>query len=885
MERRIRVHYITQPGQKVVLLERNSEGEEIVRATVSDSQGYNVYSDNGSQLITYRWGIMYDDNVQNIERERHDRVVTAVKSDLLVTDEWRSTQSYPDVLKSEAFAQAVFHQSKSVKKLPIPKPGTIVIRLQEPRIGADQAFCIVSKQIINWSTDKAMVMQQYEHNCWQLEIPVTPLFHELEFKFGIWDTANKCFVEFEQGENRVLSWSTEVDNIYVYNSYNYSSPWRAAGVAVPVFSLRTSKSRGCGEFLDLKALADWCKSSGLKVIQLLPINDTTATFLWRDSYPYNSISCQALHPSYISVDTVYSYYGEKMNSLDRETGLFINDLTLLDYNRVREWKDKTLRAVFDKKFDEIISETEFQKYLKDNAWWVRDYALFAALRNEFETSNFRKWGEYSAYDKKIVDAAFMPESDRYKAVMYRVFLQYHLEKQIREAIDYVHSLDIALKGDLPIGINPNSVEAWVSPELFDFHLQAGAPPDFFSRDGQNWGFPIYNWDKMAEDGYKWWQQRFGRMQQFFDAFRIDHILGFFRIWAIPFPFKSGLMGMFAPALPFSKYELEQRGFYADPEVLSRPIVSDSYLRSQLAEESDKAIADMFERLNGGLYRLKDEYFDPNVINKWLDQKVVRPSERERIRQGFNNILHEVLFVSRKEGEWQPRIMLTETARFSMLSESDQRALRSIHDYFFYERHNDFWRTNAIEHLEALLSHCNMLVCGEDLGMIPASVPEVMRRMQILALEIQRMPKLNWERYGNPAMYDYMTVCATSSHDISSIRGWWEENKEESQWFYSNVLGRQGVVPHVATEDIVRQIVGNHLNSPSILCINPLQDYAGMIDQMPHLLPHEEKINDPANPNHEWKYRILFAIDKLSENTPQLEELVRGMVVASGRVVD
>ncbi len=885
MTRRIRVHYITQPGQKVVLLERDANGEVIIRETEADSQGNNVYTDNGDTTIVYRWGVKLNDNVQDIERERHDRVIPSVMSDVLVTDEWRATTSFPDVLKSEAFANAVFHQNENIKAAPSPKAGTIVIRLQEPRIATNQAFCIVSKQIINWNTEKAMVMQEYEHNCWQIELPVTPLFHELEFKFGIWDTENNCFVEFEQGENRQLSWSHEVDNIYVYNTYNYSSPWRAAGVAVPVFSLRTSKSRGCGEFLDLKALADWCKSSGLKVIQLLPINDTTATFQWRDSYPYNSISCQALHPSYISVDAVYSYYGERMSSIDKETGLFINDLTLLDYNRVREWKDKCLRVVFDKKFDEIVADKEFQSYLKNNAWWVRDYALFATLRNEFETPDFRKWGEFSQYNHKFIEEAFKPKNERYHAVMYRVFLQFHLEKQIKEAIEYVHSLDIALKGDLPIGINPNSVEAWVSPEYFDFHLQAGAPPDFFSRDGQNWGFPIYNWERMSQDGYKWWQQRFGRMQQFFDAFRIDHILGFFRIWAIPFPFKSGLMGMFAPAMPFSKYELEQRGFFADPEILSRPIVTEEYLRSQIAEESDKAIADMFERISGGVYRLKPEYFDPNVINKWLDEKVVRASERERIRQGFNNILHEVLFVSTKDGEYHPRIMLTETARFSMLSESDQNALRGIHDYFFYERHNDFWRSNAIEHLEALLSHCKMLVCGEDLGMIPASVPEVMRRMQILALEIQRMPKLNWERYGNPARYDYMTVCATSSHDISSIRGWWEENLDETQWFYSNILHQGGVAPRVATQEMVRMVVNNHLNSPSMLCINPLQDYAGMIDNMPHLLPHEERINDPANANHLWRYRIPFAIDKLEERTPQLQELVRSMVVASGRVVD
>lgn len=884
MTRRIRVHYNTQPGQKIVLLKRDTKGNTVVCETESESTGYHTYTDKGTSTIVYRWGLMNGDNASDIERERHDRMMPGKRSDFLVTDIWRSPLMFSEALKSEAFSSAVFHQNEGLEEMPAPKAGTISIVLHEPRIGANQAFCVVSKQLINWASDKAMVMTEYAGNNWRLDIPVTPLFHELEFKFGIWDKENGYFLEYEQGENRELSWSADVDNVYTFNEYNYATAWRSAGVAVPVFSLRTSKSRGCGEFLDLKALADWCKASGLKVIQLLPINDTTATFQWRDSYPYNSISCQALHPSYVSVDTVYSYYGARMNSIERETGLFINDLNQLDYIRVRQWKDKNLRAVFEEKFDEVVSDKAFQAYLKDNAWWVKDYALFAALRNEFETPNFRQWGDMSKYKSSYVDAAFKPGSERYHEVMYRVFIQYHLEVQIKEAIDYVHSLDIALKGDLPIGINPNSVEAWVSPEYFDFHLQAGAPPDFFSRDGQNWGFPIYNWEKMSEDGYKWWQQRFGRMQQFFDAFRIDHILGFFRIWSIPFPFKSGLMGMFAPALPFSKFELEQRGFSADPEILSHPIITKDFLFQQVAEVAGKAEKALFDEVQGGLLRLKDEYFDPNAIDKWLDLEVM-PAVRERIRQGFHNILHEVLFVYTKKGEWHPRIMLTETARFGMLSESDQNALRGIHDFFFYDRHNEFWRSNAIEHLEALLLHCKMLVCGEDLGMIPASVPEVMKRMQILALEIQRMPKLNWERYGNPAAYDYMTVCATSSHDISSIRGWWEENPTESQWFYNNVLHHEGVAPHVATQDIVRQIVANHLQSPSMLCINPIQDYAGMIDQMPHLLPHEERINDPANANQMWRYRIPFAIDKLAERTPQLQELVRSMVAAAGRMVD
>ncbi len=879
MSRDFSIHYNTSPSEHLIIEIKTSIMGDVERHQMKNTNGEHIYIDKSSNEIWYRYCVVRDDGEIS---ERHFRHLSAI-SDIAIIDTWRSPEMHAEALKAEAFASAVFSPDAGSPDISEPKKGNIVIRLTDPRIGKDEAFCIVMKQFISWDVQRAYLMNRHKNFTWQYELPNDRLLKELEFKFGIWDTRNNCFKRYEEGENHIIKvGETTRTTLINYDSFYYEKDWRAAGVAVPVFALRTRTSRGCGEFADIAALSDWCVAAGLKVIQLLPINDTTSNNNFKDSYPYNAISVMALHPNYISVQRVYEYYGERIGALDRETAIFINNMNMVDYDRTRDWKKQTLRKLFNSKFDVIVADEEFKRYVENNKWWLHNYAAFAYLRDKYRTSNFRQWGEYAEYNKNIIDALFDVNADSYSDVMFSTFVQYHLEKQLSEAIKHCHDNGIAVKGDLPIGINPNSVEAWVEPDLFDFSLQAGAPPDFFSRDGQNWGFPIYNWGKMAKNGYKWWERRMGRMQQFFDVFRIDHILGFFRIWAIPHPFKSGLMGVFSPALPLSAEEIKRRGFAQNLRNFTHPVVSREFINEQLGEYAPAMIAEMFEPCDN-LLRLRDEYSNPAKAYEWIENHVVRAMARDRIRYGFDNILHEVLFVSIKRGEYHPRIMLTQTDRFSMLTESEQNALRAMHDDFFFHRHNEFWKQQAIQNLDGMLRKCKMLVCGEDLGMIPASVPIVMKRMQILSLELQRMPKLNWERYGDCSKYDYMSVCATSSHDISSIRGWWEENAQETQWYYNNILHREGQAPIYASGEIVSDIIALHMKAPSVLCINPIQDYAGTVDHMPHLLPYEERINEPSNPNNYWRYRIPFCIDEAVEKYPLMHQNVRRLVKESGRL--
>ena len=390
---------------------------------------------------------------------------------------------------------------------------------------------------------------------------------------------------------------------------------------------------------------------------------------------------------------------------------------------------------------------------------------------------------------------------------YHCFVQYHLDKQLKEVCAYAHAKGVVFKGDLPIGISRTSVDAWCHPDLFNMDSQCGAPPDAFAVDGQNWGFPTYNWDKMAEDDYAWWKSRLGKMAEYFDAFRIDHILGFFRIWEIPVPEKSGLMGHFSPALPYTADEIRAKGL-------------------------------PFE----GIF-LEDPH---------------------------------------RKGYWHPRISAQFTEAYAKLNDWQKQVYNDLYNDFFYRRHNDFWKRQAMRKLPELLGATGMLACGEDLGMIPACVPEVMDAQKILSLEIQRMPKDPSQTFAIPSQYPYMSVCTTSTHDMSPLRAWWEEeDRTLIQRYYNEVLGREGEAPKECAPEICEQIIAQHLASPAMFTILPLQDWLGMSAELRYKDPSEERINVPAICPYYWRYRMHLTLEDLLSHT-DFTAKVKAMVEASGR---
>ncbi len=649
--------------------------------------------------------------------------------------------------------------------------------------------------------------------------------------------------------------------------------WKAAGTAIPVFSLRTRTSFGVGEFNDLKTLADWASMTGQKIIQLLPVNDTTMTGTWTDSYPYSANSSFALHPQFIHLPAAGAEEDDEYLRLKNE----LETLPEMDYERVNDAKRKILRKIFVAKGRKVLASAGYRRFVKENAEWLLPYAAFCTLRDEFGTADFSRWKrgdaeDFSKYDKdKVGEYAAAHKKD----IDYHCFVQYNLHVQLLEARDYAHSKGVVFKGDLPIGISRTSADAWVNRSLFHIDSQAGAPPDAFSTEGQNWGFPTYDWEMMSRDGYSWWKSRLRKMSEYFDAFRIDHILGFFRIWEIPMDAVHGLLGHFSPALPYSAEELSAFGFDMTSGRYSEPYIDD-YLWDgvfgRLAGDARrKCLADG---------RLKAAY---STQRKVLAKFPGQDEDSNVMRDGLMHIIDNVLFVPdpRRKGYWHPRIAAQYTYSYGLLDEYRRRAFDRLYDDFFYHRHNSFWKESAMKKLPELLSATGMLACGEDLGMIPDCVPEVMKEYQILSLEIQRMPKNPSETFADPAHYPYYSVCATSTHDMNPLRAWWEEDRAVTAKFWHEVLGGQGDAPWYCEPWICRRILEAHLASPAMLAVIPLQDWLSVDGAIRLENPAGERINVPSIPQYYWRYRMHLTLEDLMSRDG-FNAAVREMIAASGR---
>jgi 4-alpha-glucanotransferase len=366
------------------------------------------------------------------------------------------------------------------------------------------------------------------------------------------------------------------------------------------------------------------------------------------------------------------------------------------------------------------------------------------------------------------------------------------------------------------------------------------------------------------------------MSEYFDAYRIDHILGFFRIWEIPFNAVHGLLGHFNPALPFSPEELQGYGFRFDASWQTVP-----YIREDFLDEIFGAYTgEVKERF---LVHKGDGRWDLNVLVD-TQRKIVgyfsgaSDDMSILIRDGLMRLIDDVLFLEDPDrpGYYHPRISAQHTHVYHSLDEDQKSCFNRLYDDFYYHRHDVFWKDEALRKLPALISSTDMLVCGEDLGMIPHCVPEVMERLQILSLEIQRMPKESWRKFGDTWAYPYRSVCTTSTHDMSGIRVWWEEDRARTQRFFNEILGEQGEAPSFCEPWICEKIVELNLFSPSMLAILPLQDWLSIDGRLRRENPQEERINIPAHSRHYWRYRMHLSIEQLLEEgvfNTRLRELI------------
>ncbi len=662
-----------------------------------------------------------------------------------------------------------------------------------------------------WDVGKAVAMHYVDSDTWSVEIDVGP---DLEYKYFVNDNG---YIRWEFGPNRKASdKASEYHDGFRHDQFTCilsqsklfkaishcserhnaeSGRWKVAGLAVPLFSLRSAGSFGIGEISDLKPLADWCCECCFKIIQLLPVNDTTAWRNWGDSYPYNAISAFAINPIYLDI-TKLGLINSKTISAQRKK---LNDMGTVDYPEVLRLKWQYFENAYSKNHEIIENTLEYINFIDQNKDWLDSYVAFCTLRDRYNTPDFSKWGEYAVYDKKKIKK-FLSDNKSETGIHY--FLQYHARSQMDEAIVYAHSKGIAIKGDIAIGVSPYSAEAWSLPYLFDSTMSAGAPPDAFSCDGQVWGFPTYRWDVMSKDNYSWWQKRLKNMSRHFDAYRIDHILGFFRIWEVPLCEKSGLMGHFRPALPLSEKEIEQYGFHFDKG----------------KHVSKKSPETLF-------------VVDPFIKNRY-----------------------------------HPRIALQKTKIYEELDGGQKEAINRLYDDFFYHRHTCFWKDEALRKLPALLNSSSMTACGEDLGMIPDGVGEVMRQLGILSLEVQRMPKTLGKDTVEPEEAAYCSVYTTGTHDMPTLRGW---------------LGNGCKGYESDSDQKISKIVSEALKSNAALVILPVQDFLDTDISMQSPDPADDFINDPSNAQNKWRYRMRFGLEELLNNK-SLNSSLRKMIKEANR---
>lgn len=785
------VHYRTEWGEQLSLVladgtrvEMSCAGEEwravlnVPKRTKQLCYSFEVLSDGAT--VRSEWGAT------------RCVALSGVTDSLTIEDAWSDRPSnrafYTSLFTDTVFAHAV-------EPMPALGASGLRIEVEAPTLARGERLALLGNvpSLGAWGTEHVCPMCHIGESRWAVVLDCSEM---AEYKFVVTDAVTGEVVRWEDGENRRLmpvKGATIVRGLRLRDAIH----WRGAGVAVPMFSLRSESSFGVGDFADLHLLADWCHKCGGNIIQILPINDTTMTGTWKDSYPYNANSTIALHPLYIRLESVARLRKKADRERFERLAKELNALPAVDYERVLAAKFEYLRIAFAEQGAKCLSGREYKEFVAKNEGWLTPYAVYSVLRDKYKTPNFNKWGKYAVYSAK--ECAKLAEKYAEQVDFYR-FVQFHLDRQLHAAIEYGHSLGVALKGDIPIGVSPISVDAWVSPELFVMTSSAGAPPDDFSVTGQNWGFPIYNWDEMAKDGYAWWKTRFRKMAEYFDAYRIDHILGFFRIWEVPLDAVNALLGEFNPSLPFTADEIRWRGFDFDP---SRDVAKD--------------------------------YASDNVL--WLEYR-------------------------HKPGHYYPRITPFDTERFASLSDGQKHAFAEIHNEFYYRRHNDFWKDIADSRLSMLVETTRMLTCGEDLGMIPDCVPEVMQRQQILSLEIERMSKDTGVEFGDVMHYPYMAVCTTSTHDMNPVRAWWRENRETTQHYYNNVMQWWGDAPEDATPEVCREIVNRHLASPAMLTILPLQDWLSINGAIRYADPEAERINVPANPTHYWRYRMHLTLEDL-----------------------
>lgn len=884
------IEYKAMFGEQIVVNIQTEEGELKLPLETTDGERWvcDWCVESPEKSYTYYYSVEREGRAVKTEwlMIKHQLDVNAKKAAVYTLyDHWKAMPE-DAFLYSSAFTDCINHQAPQEMK---PETGSKIVRLvvRAPQLRDGERLGVLGadKALGAWDVQKILPMTQHAYNEWVADIDATHLEgSHLEFKFVafrnaknnlLWETSMNRTVDLpEMKAGELVSYELDQAFFALYNR-------KLAGTQVPVFSLRTRKSAGIGDFGDLKTMIDFVASTGQKVLQLLPINDTTITHTWTDSYPYSCISVFAIHPQYADLHALPELKDAKARAEAEKTRAELNALDKIDYEKVNDFKINYLRQIFNQEGEKMMKTAEYKAFFQASELWLVPYAQYSYLRDKNGTADFNQWPDHQVWDEAERKVLADPKTAAYKNVAFFYFVQFVLDRQMQEAHEHAKAKGVILKGDIPIGVNRNGCDVWTEPKYFNLNGQAGAPPDDFSANGQNWGFPTYNWFEMLKDGCQWWNRRFQNMARYFDAYRIDHVLGFFRIWEIPVHSVHGLLGQFAPALAMSREEIESYGLHFQEDRFTRPFITDWVLDRVFHERAGEVKEKYLDRLDDERYQMKSEVDTQRKVEALFADAT---DEKELwLRDGLYALISDVLFVRdhTNPGVFHPRISAQLDFIYESLYDNDKAAFNRLYNDYFYRRNNQFWYQEAMKKLPKLVQATRMLVCAEDLGMVPDCVPWVMDELKILSLELQSMPKDPSVKFGHLSRNPYRSVCTISSHDMPTLRMWWDENIQRTQEYYNTMLYRQGSAPHPLPGWLASDIISRHLTSPSMLCILSIQDWLATDEALRLPDADAERINIPATPKHYWRYRMHLNIEDLAADKRFVQNITE-MISQSGR---
>ncbi|MBN2619090.1 MAG: 4-alpha-glucanotransferase [Spirochaetales bacterium] len=633
------------------------------------------------------------------------------------------------------------------------------------------------------------------------------------------------------------------------------------GTAIPVSALRTENSCGIGEFTDLKYFGDWCKECGIDLIQLLPVNDTGT-----ESSPYSALSAFALHPIYINLFNLKESKNYKAD-IDKIKKKWDGKEKVF-YTDVLKAKLTLLKKIYKENQETISTNKNIISWEKKNPWIVT-YSVFSMLKDKNKDIKWQDWKKDSDPSAKEIINLYEKNRD---TVQFYSWVQFNLEKQLTEVTKYLDSIGINIKGDIPILMNVDSADVWESRDIFKVMNRAGAPPDMFAADGQNWGFPTYDWEEMEKNNFKWWKSRLKQAAKFYHAYRIDHVLGFFRIWTIPPQYKSGSMGYYSPNNFITEEELENIGISEGRLAwMCKPHVPGHELRSAVGIEANECTKYLLDQIgNEDLYLFKESIQSVTDIENCLE---ISESSKEMMINFYQN----VALIKVDENQYTTAWFYYNSRAFHSLSDHEKYLLNELLSN--KANHSmELWRDQGLKLLKFMKESEDMLVCAEDLGTIPDCVPEVLEQLGILGLHVTRWSK-KYKEYGEPYMkpseYNYLSVSTPAVHDSTTVRQWWSEFSGSNE--IPNALNLEWIGSD-PNPDAVKAMYQQLLKTTSQIAMFQFQDLLALDPSMCREDMNSERINVPGTHNSEnWSYRIDFTIEQLltkADFNTKLKELIK-----------